>query len=57
MPLVQATGGQAPLVWAKVSRGLSMMALLLCDLQVVETNHSSHLRNQKGAWPGITRGL
>ena len=39
----------APLAWAKGSEGLSMTWYLLCDLQVVGTNQSSHLRNQREA--------
>ena len=41
--LVWAMGGQAPLAWAKVSRGLSMTWHLLNGLQVVGANHGSHL--------------
>ena len=55
--LVQVTCGQVPLVWAKGSGGLSMMWCLLCDLQVTGTNHSSHPRNEREAWPATTRGL
>ena len=44
--LVQATSGQAPLVWAKGIRGLSATLCLLHDLQVAGTDHSSHLRGQ-----------
>ena len=54
---VQATHGQAPLVWGKGSGGLNVMQCLLHDLQAVGTNHSSHLRNQRKAWPATTRGL
>ena len=34
-----------------------MRQYFLHDLQAVGTNHSSHLRNQRGAWPATTRGL
>ena len=66
-PLARAPGDQAPLVWstgwpdtswAKGSgRCLSTKQHLLRDLQVARTNHSSHLRNQRGACPATTRGL
>ena len=36
---MQATGGQAPLVWAKGIRGLSRTWYLLQDLQVAGTEH------------------
>ena len=55
--LVWAMGGRAPLEWAKGIGGLSAMWCLLHDLQTVGTNDSSHLRNQRGAWPTTTRGL
>ena len=57
VPLVQAMGGWAPLVWAKGSRGLSTTWCLLHDLQVSGTNHRSHLRNHREAWPANSRGL
>ena len=47
VPLEWAMGGWAPLVWAKGCWGLSTMWCLLHDLQMVGTNHSSHLRNQR----------
>ena len=45
--LVQATGGQAPLVWAKSSRRLSAMWYLLHDLQVAGTDLGSHGKGQR----------
>ena len=57
MPLVQAVGGWSPPVCIKGSGGLSTIWHLLCNLQVAGINHSSHLRNQRGAWPTTTRGL
>ena len=45
LALLQATGGQAPLVWAEGSGGLSLMLCLLHDLKAAGTNDSSHLRN------------
>ena len=60
---MQATGGgwleatclgygrPVPLVRDKGSGGLSATQCLLGDLQVVGTNHSSHLRNQMGRGP------
>ena len=47
--LVQATGGQAPLVWTKGSRGLSSMWCLLGDLQAVGMDHGGHLGGQREA--------
>ena len=46
-----AMGGGAPFVWAKGSRWLSMMWCLLSYLEVAGTNHSSHLKHQRVAWP------
>ena len=57
VPLVQAVGGWSPPVCIKGSGGLSTIWHLLCNLQVAGINHSSHLRNQRGAWPTTTRGL
>ena len=57
MLLVQATGGQAPIVWAKGIRGLSAMWCLLYDLQVAETGCSGHLRGQREAWLATTGAL
>ena len=56
-PLLWGMGGWVPLMWAKGSWGVSVTWCLLCDLQVVGINHSSHLRNWRGAWPATTRGL
>ena len=47
--LVQTTGGQAPLVWAKGIRGLSATWCLLHDLEVAWTDSGSHLRGQREA--------
>ena len=55
--LAWSMGGQARLVWGKGSRRLSATRCLLRDLQTMGTNHSSHLRNQRGAGPATTRGL
>ena len=55
--LVQDTGGQAPLVWAKGIRGLSAMWCLLHDLQVAVTDHSDCLRGQREVWLTTTGGL
>ena len=49
--LVQATGGQAPLVWAKGSRGLSVT---LHDLQVAGTDSGGCLQGQSEVWPATT---
>ena len=49
--------GWAHLVSDKGRRGLNMMCCLLCDLQVVGTNHSSHHINESGVWHAISRGL
>ena len=57
VPSVWATGDQAPLLWPKGSRGLSVMQPLFHDLQAVGTNHSSHPRHQRWAWPETTRHL
>ena len=46
-PLVQATGGQAPLVWAKKGRGLSSIWCLLHDLQVAGMGRGGRLRGQR----------
>ena len=55
--LVQATHGQAPLLWAKGIRGLSAIWCLLHDLQVAGTDHSSRFRGQREAWLATTGGL
>ena len=55
--LVQATSGQAPLVWAKGIRGLSVMWCLLHNLQVAGTDCGGHLRGQREAWLATTGGL
>ena len=52
-----AKGDWAPLVWAKGSRGLSMMQHILHDLQMAGTKHSSHLKNQREVYPASPRGL
>lgn len=54
--LLQATGGQAPPT-AKGSGRLSATWCVLHNLQEEGTNQSSHLRNQREAWPVTTRGL
>ena len=55
--LAQATGGQAPIVWAKGIRGLIVMRCLLNDLQVAGTDCGSHLRGKGEMWLAITGGL
>ena len=57
MLLVQATSGQAPIVWVKGIRGLSVTWYLLHDLQVARTDCSGHLRGQREVWLSITGGL
>ena len=57
MLLVQATGGQAPIVWAKGIRGLSVTWCLFHDLQVAGTDCGGGLRGQKEAWLATTGGL
>ena len=51
VPIGWATGGWAPLVWAKGSGGLSMMCHLLCDLQVAGISHRSHLKRGRSPPP------
>ena len=51
--LVQAKGGQAPLVQAKNSRWLSITWCLLHDLKAAETDHGGCL-GDKEAWSGTT---
>ena len=46
MPLVQAMGVWAPLVWAKSSMELSATWYLLCDPQATRTDCRSHLQGQ-----------
>ena len=55
--LVQATSGQAPLVWAKGIRGLSAMWCPFHDPQVVGTDCGGRLRGQREAWLSTTEGL
>ena len=55
--LVQAAGGQAPLVWAEGNRGLSATWCLLCDLQAAGTDCGGLLLGQREAWPATTGGL
>ena len=55
--LVQATGGQAPIVWAKGIRGLSATWCLLHDPQVAGTGCGCCLRGQREAWLATTGGL
>ena len=55
--LVQATGGQAPLVWAKGIRGLSATWCLLHELQGTGTDCGSHLRGQREAQFATSGGL
>ena len=57
MLLVQATGGQAPIVWAKGMRGLSVMWCLLHYPQVAGADCSSHHRGQREAWLATNGGL
>ena len=57
MLLVQATGGQGPLVWAKGIRWLSVTWCLFHDLQGGGTDHGSCLRGQREAWLATTGGL
>ena len=52
--LVQAMGGQEPLVWANCSAGLSVTWCLLHDLQEAKTDCSSHLGGKREAWPATT---
>ena len=47
-------GLRAVCVWGGA---LSATQCILHDLQAVETNHSSHFRNQREAWPATTRSL
>ena len=54
---MQATSSQAPLIWAKGIRGLSVMWCLLHDLQVAGTHHGSRLRGQRDSWLATTVGL
>ena len=56
-PLALAMVNQVSLGWATGSGGLSATGHLLCDLQEADTNHSSHLRHQKGLWPATTGDL
>ena len=56
MICVQATGGQAPLVWADI-RGLSAMWCLLHNLQVVGAECTGRLRGQKEVQLATTGGL
>ena len=55
--LVQATGAQAPLVWAKGIRGLSARWCLLQDLQVAGTDLGSPLGGRREVWLATTGGL
>ena len=54
--IVWAAGGQALLVWAGDSGGLSAMWCLLGDLQAAGTDCGGLLRGQRGAWPATTVG-
>ena len=54
---VQAASGQAPLVWAKGIKGLSVMWCLLHDLQVAGTDCGGRLRGQRETWLATTGGL
>ena len=56
-PLVWATGGQASLGELREAGRLRATQCLLCELHVAGTHYSSHLRNQKEAWPAPHRGL
>ena len=47
--LVQSSGGQAPIVWAKGMRGLSATWCLLHDPQVAGTDCGVLLRGQREA--------
>ena len=55
--LVQATGGQASIVWAKGIRGLSVMWCPWHDPQGAGTDCCGHLRGQREAWLVTTGGL
>ena len=55
--LVQATSGQAPVVWAKGIRELSATWCLLYDLQVAVADCGGHLRGQREARLATTGGL
>ena len=55
--LVQAAGGQALLLWAGGSMGLSATWCLLCDLQAAGTDCRGLLRGQREAWPATPGGL
>ena len=55
--LVQATGGQAPLVGVMGIRGLSEMWCLLHNLQGAGRDHGGCLRGQSKAWLATTGGL
>lgn len=57
MLLVQATGGQAPTVWAKGIRGLSATWCLLHNPRVAGIDCSGHLRGQKEVWLTTIGGL
>ena len=57
MLLVQNTGGQAPIVWAKGIRGLNAMWCLLHNPQVAGTDCSSRLRGRREVWLATTGGL
>ena len=50
-------GGQEAVVCAKGSWGQIVTLYLLHDLQVVGTNHSSHLKNQREICPATIRDL
>ena len=54
---MQATGGQASIVWVKGIRELSVMWCLLHDLQVAGTDHGSRVRGQREARLATTGGL
>ena len=51
---MQATSGQAPFVWAKGIRGLSVMWCLLHNPGMAGTDGGSHLRGQREAWLATT---
>ena len=54
---VQATSGQAPMVWAKGIRGLSAMWLPLAQSTGGRDRLQGHVRGQREAWLATTGGL
>ena len=54
---MQATSGQATIVWAKGIRGLSATWCLSHNPQVAGTECGGYLKGQREAWLATTRGL